>query len=235
MKRVLVVDDEPAILRAVTIALRANEYEVEVAATGRQAVAKASASVFDAIILDLGLPDFDGLEVIRQVRVLAPSVPIIVLSAWQEIDMRVRALDLGADDYLPKPFGMPELLARLRVALRHARREGAVLDEPDGTIERGELAIDLARREVSLRGEPVELTRTQFELLVYLATHPDRVLTNHAITSAVWGPDADVDPRNLRVVISQIRKRIERDTSNPEYIRTDLGVGYRFTVPDVDS
>lgn len=233
MTRILVVDDEPSILRSLTIALAASDYQVDVAATGKQAVAKAAGANFDAIILDLGLPDFNGLEVIRQVRELSHRVPILVLSAWQEIDTRVEALNLGADDYIPKPFAMPELLARLRVALRHSSRETRALPEAQGTIERGPLAIDPDQRVAALEGCEVELTRTQFDTLLFLAQHPNRVLTHGAITDAVWGADAEVDPQNLRVVISQLRKRIEPTDSPVKFIRTELGVGYRFQVTSV--
>jgi len=225
--RILVIDDEPAILRAIGIALRSHGYEVDAAATGRQALAKASGSSHQLVILDLGLPDLDGLELLRQLRVLDRTVPIVILSAWQEIDTRVAALDLGADDFVPKPFSMPELLARVRVALRHAEHAGRTPLEAT-QIVRGPISIDTARREVRVRGQLVSLTRTQYQLLICFARHPDRVLTRNAITAEVWGPDATIEPENLRVVVSQLRKRIELDARDPHIICTELGVGYRF-------
>jgi two-component system KDP operon response regulator KdpE len=227
MTRILVVDDEPPILRAVGIAIAANGYEVEPAATARQALVKASGSGFALIVLDLGLPDLDGLELLRRLRALDRTVPIIVLSAWQEIGTRVAALDQGADDFVPKPFGMPELLARVRVALRHAGRAGRGSFE-SAIVQRGRVVIDTARRVVAVDGREVALTRTQYQLLLCLARQPERVLTHRAIASEVWGDDARVEAENLRVVVSQLRKRIEPDPANPSIILTELGVGYRF-------
>ncbi|MBC7644343.1 MAG: response regulator transcription factor [Thermoleophilia bacterium] len=229
--RILVVDDEPAILRAIGIALQAHGYEVDAAASGKQALAKASGSSHQLVILDLGLPDLDGLELLRQLRVLDRTVPIVILSAWQEIDTRVAALDLGADDFVPKPFSMPELLARVRVALRHADHAGRMPLEAT-SIVRGPIVIDTARREVRARGELIALTRTQYQLLICFARHPDRVLTRTAITAEVWGPDATIEPENLRVVVSHLRKRIEPDASEPHIILTEPGVGYRFCPED---
>jgi two-component system KDP operon response regulator KdpE len=228
--RVLVIDDEPSILRAVTIALSAHGFEVDVAATAKQALVKASGSSYAVIILDLGLPDLDGMELLRRLRELDRVVPILVLSAWQELETRVAALDEGADDFVPKPFGMPELLARIRVALRHARRGGTVpLEEPQ--LRFGELVIDTATRSVAVRGAQVELTRTQYQLLLFLARNPERVLTHQMIADNVWGPETHVEPENIRVVVSQLRKRIEVDSSDPHVIVTELGVGYRFLPP----
>ena len=234
MTRILVVDDEPAIVRAVAIALEAHGHQVDVASGGQQAVAKASATHHDAIILDLGLPDLDGLEVIRRVRAIEHAVPIIVLSAWDDIATRVEALDLGADDFVPKPFGMPELLARVRVALRHATPQAAIGEPPPTVRDFGRLHVDADRREVRVDGELVDLTRTQFDLLWLLCSHPGRVLTHRYISDEVWGRGELVDPQNLRVVVSQVRKRIERDPGEPRLIRTELGIGYRFE-PEADA
>lgn len=232
MTRILIVDDEPAIVRSLTIALSANDYDHDVAGTAKQAVAKVSRGTYSAVLLDLGLPDSSGLDVIARVRALDPHLPIIVLSAWQEIETRVAALDLGADDYVPKPFSMPELLARVRVALRHRREDAGTLPAQATVTELGELRIDHDARRVTVRGSEVELTRTQYETLVYFARHPNRVLTHRSIIAAVWPPDVHVDPQNLRVVISQLRKKIERDPADPTLICTDLGVGYRLTIPE---
>jgi two-component system KDP operon response regulator KdpE len=226
---VLVVDDEPAILRAAQVAFGAQGFEVVVAGTGTQGVAKASATSVQLIVLDLGLPDMDGLEVIRRVRAVDPHVPIIVLSAWEDVDTKIRALDLGADDYVEKPFSMPELLARIRVVLRRRTAADDAADGIDGELlVRGPITMDLARRTVEVHGSQVELTRTQFDLLRCFMRHPNRVLTHRAIATEVWGAGSDVDPANMRVVVSQIRKRIEDAPAKPKLIRTVLGIGYTF-------
>lgn len=232
MTRILVVDDEPAILRAVGIALGAHQYDVDVAATAQQAIAKASGSSFALVVLDLGLPDLDGLETLRRLLAVAPTVPVIVLSAWQDIDTRVAALDQGAADFVPKPFGMPELLARIRVALRStARADAAPLE--DARITQGDLTIDTARRRVTVRGRDVSLPRIQYQLLLYFARNPERVLTRRMIAEHVWGPDSHVEAENLRVVVSQLRRCIEVDPGQPRFIVTEFGVGYRF-VPAIE-
>jgi two-component system, OmpR family, KDP operon response regulator KdpE len=227
-RRILVVDDEPAVLRAIGVALESQGYDVHAATTGEQAVARAAASAPDLILLDLGLPGFDGLEVIRRVRAFLDSTPIIVLSAWGEDETKVRALDLGADDYVVKPFALPELLARVRVGLRHAEREASGARVEATRITRGPIEIDSASRQVRVRGELVVLTPTQYDLLLCFARHPGRVLTHRMIVAEVWGdPDAS-DAQNLRVFISQLRRKVEADPRRPELIVTDPGVGYRF-------
>jgi two-component system KDP operon response regulator KdpE len=231
----LVVDDEPAILRALTVALEAHQYEVRAVLDGRKAVASVAAGGVDLVVLDLGLPDISGLEVIAQVRAFAPDVPIVVLSAWEDAAARVAALDLGADDYVGKPFSMPELMARIRVGLRHAQRVRAGDARSEGAVlRRGELVVDTHQRTVTVRGEPVELTRTQFKLLTLFARHPNRVLTHAMIKREVWGDADAAGAENLRVVVSQLRRRIEIEPTTPRLLRTDLGVGYRF-VPDDDT
>jgi len=227
-RRVLVVDDEPAVLRAIGVALESQGYDVQAATTGEQAVARAAAVAPDLILLDLGLPGFDGLEVIRRVRAFLDSTPIIVLSAWGEDETKVRALDLGADDYVVKPFALPELLARVRVGLRHAEREATGARVEASQLVRGPISIDTASREVRVRDEPVVLTPTQYDLLLCFARHPGRVLTHRMIVAEVWGdPDAS-DAQNLRVFVSQLRRKVEADPRRPELIVTDPGVGYRF-------
>lgn len=225
--RILVIDDEPAILRAMQLALTANGYETIVAATGTQGVAKATSTNIDLIVLDLGLPDIDGLEVIQQVRSIDTRTPIIILSAQQDLDTKIRALDLGADDFVEKPFNMPELLARVRVAIR---RHGQPADAAhhSSSIVAGHLTINLEGRSVLAGDDPVELTRTQFDVLAYFARHPHRVLTHRAITNQVWGSDVDVDPANLRVVVSNIRKKLGPDNADHALIRTVVGIGYSF-------
>jgi two-component system KDP operon response regulator KdpE len=225
--RLLLVDDEPAVLRALGVALGANGFQTTATLTGEDAVAKAAGGVFNLVLLDLGLPGIDGLEVIRRVRTFAATLPIIVLSAHGDDDTKVRALDLGADDYVEKPFAMPELLARIRVALRHAERF-VTSGLESGVIERGEIEIDLATRSVRVRGQAVELTPTQYDLLLCFARHPGRVLTHRAIVSEVWGSPDAAGAENLRVVVSQLRRKIEADPARPRTIVTDPGVGYRF-------
>jgi two-component system, OmpR family, KDP operon response regulator KdpE len=221
--RILVVDDEPNILATLAPLLRSRGYEVSTAMTGRGAVEAVERESPDLMVLDLGLPDMDGVEVTRLVRD-GRSTPIVVLSARGAEGDKVRALDAGADDYVTKPFGAEELLARIRVALRRT----------DGTpaagvpIVRGNLTIDRERFRVVHDGEEVRLTPKEFELLTYFAQHPGRVLTHRAILKAIWGPHAVDQPEHLRVLIGSLRKKIELDPSNPRYILTEPWVGYRF-------
>ena len=225
--RILLCDDEPAVLRALCVALESHGYAVTPAATGEQAVARAAAETPNVVLLDLGLPGIDGLETIRRLRAFLPVTPIIVLSAWGEDETKVEALDLGADDYVEKPFAMPELLARIRVAIRHAQRSDGSSVEASRLV-RGDIELDLGARRVQVRGIEVALTRTQFDLLVAFARHPGRVLTHRALVGEVWGdPDAS-DPSNLRVFISALRRLVEPDPGHPERIETVAGVGYRF-------
>ena len=228
MKRplILLVDDEPVVLRALRVALEAQDYTVSAVLTGEDALARISNGAFDLVLLDLGLPGVDGFEVIRRVRVLYPALPIIVLSAQGEDAVKVEALDLGADDYVSKPFSVRELLARVRVALRHA---GAADARAESThIERGVVSLDLAEHTARVRGEPVQLTRTQFALLACFARHPGRLLTHRAIVTEVWGDPDAAAADNLRVQISQLRRRIEQDPRHPQLIVTEPGLGYRF-------
>lgn len=222
---ILLVDDEPAILRALQVALDAHDYATIAVTTGEQAVARAAEHRLDLIVLDLGLPGMGGLEVIRRVRAFLPTTAIVVLSAHGDDETKVAALDLGADDYVSKPFSMPELLARIRAALRHGER-GAGLEAT--TIERGDIAIDLIQRAVRRRGVTVLLTRTQFDLLVCFARHPGRVLTHRMLIAEVWGDAGAVDAANLRVFVSQLRRRLEPSPGRSGPIVTEPGVGYRF-------
>lgn len=221
--RILVVDDEPNILATLAPLLRSRGYEVSTAMSGRGAVEAVERESPDLLVLDLGLPDMDGVEVTRLVRD-GRSTPIVVLSARGAEGDKVRALDAGADDYVTKPFGAEELLARIRVALR--RTDGTpVAGTP---IVRGNLMIDRERFRVVRDGEEVRLTPKEFELLTYLAQHPGRVLTHRAILKAIWGPHAIDQPEHLRVLIGSLRKKIELDPSSPRYILTEPWVGYRF-------
>ena len=222
-QRILVVDDEPNILATLAPLLRTRGYEVSTAMNGRTALEVIERENPDLIVLDLGLPDIDGVEVCRLVRE-SRATPILVLSARGAESDKVRALDAGADDYVTKPFGPDELLARVRVALR--RTEPA--SSPTGSIVRGNLVIDRERFRVVRDGEEVRLTPKEFELLTYLAQHPGRVLTHRAILKAIWGPNAVDQPEHLRVLIGSLRKKLEPEPSTPRYILTEPWVGYRF-------
>jgi two-component system KDP operon response regulator KdpE len=221
---ILVIDDEPQILRALRTILSEKGFKVSVANRGEEGLALAAAGLPDLIILDLGLPDMDGLEVCARLREWT-STPIIILSVRESEREKVAALDKGADDYLTKPFGIEELLARVRVALRHAipRR-----DDQASTVIAGPLVIELSQHTVTRDGEPVKLTATEFNLLAYLASNRGRVLTHKSILTHVWGP-ADADHTEyLRVYVRQLRKKLEPDPDRPQHIVTEPGIGYRF-------
>jgi two-component system KDP operon response regulator KdpE len=222
--RILIVDDEPNIIGTVAPLLRARGYDVLTAMTGRAALEAVERDKPDLIVLDLGLPDIDGVEVCRQVRQTL-SVPILVLSARGAEGDKVRALDAGADDYVTKPFGAEELLARIRATLRRVENPSP----PSEPIVRGDLIIDRERFRVLRDGEEVRLTPKEFELLTFLAQHPGRVLTHRTILKAVWGPHAVDQPEHLRVLVGSLRKKIEPNLSTPKYILTEPWVGYRFT------
>jgi two-component system KDP operon response regulator KdpE len=221
--RILVVDDEPNIIGTVTTLLRARGYEPFSAMSGRAALTVAERDKPDLIVLDLGLPDIDGVEVCRQIRT-ASNVPILVLSARGAEGDKVNALDAGADDYVTKPFGTEELLARIRVALRRVESPPP-MNQP---MVRGGLTIDRERFRVMRDGEEVRLTPKEFELLTFLAQYPGRVLTHRAILKAIWGPHAVDQPEHLRVLIGSLRKKIEPSPASPRYILTEPWVGYRF-------
>jgi two-component system KDP operon response regulator KdpE len=221
---ILLVDDEPAIQRAVGPLLRSRGYDVTIAGTGAEALRLAAERPPDLIVLDLGLPDLEGTEVCRRVR-LGSTVPIVVLSARGAEEDKVQALDLGADDYVTKPFGPEELLARIRVALR--RRQAAATADA-GTHTFGALAIDYDRRRVIRDGEEIRLTPKELELLSLLARNHDRVLTSRAILTAIWGANAAEQPEHLWTLMAQLRKKIEVDPANPRYLVSEPWVGYRF-------
>ena len=219
----LVVDDEPAIVRVLTAALTARGHRVSAALTGEEALDRAAAEAPSVIVLDLGLPDLDGIEVCRRLRAIS-GVPIIVLSAEGADDRKVAALDEGADDYVTKPFSMPELMARVRVAMRHGPRSG---DLDDVVLEVGDVRIDLARHEVSVGGHPVELTPKEFGFLAVLARRPGRVVTHRTILQEVWGPAYGTETQYLRVYASQLRRKLDEDPAAPRLV-TEPGVGYRL-------
>ncbi len=223
---ILVVDDEPAIVRALSAALEALGYQAVPAATGSEALSLAATQPLALVILDLNLPDLDGVEICKRIREWS-RIPIIILTVEGADERKVAALDEGADDYVTKPFSMPELLARVRVALRHHDSPSFV---EDATLEVGDLRVDLARHQVSVNGEAVELTPKEFDFLALLARHPGRVLTHRTILQEVWGPQYGTETQYLRVYASQIRKKIKDDANAPRLI-TEPGVGYRLVDP----
>lgn len=225
---VLVVDDEPAITRVLTAALEARGYRVTAASTGREAIDAATLETPAAVILDLGLPDTDGVEVCRRIRTWS-DVPIIVLTADDTEHRKVEALDDGADDYVTKPFSTPELLARLRVALRHHRNPNPA--SIDAETEIGDLRVDRARHRVDVAGDPVTLTPKEFAFLALLATHPGRIYTHRMILEKVWGPEYQTETHYLRVYASQLRKKLGDDPTRPRLV-TEPGVGYRLVDAD---
>jgi two-component system, OmpR family, KDP operon response regulator KdpE len=218
---ILVVDDEPQILRALQTNLRGAGYEVETAATGAEALATAALREPEAVILDLVLPDRSGTDVCRELRTWS-SVPVIVLSAVGEEREKVAALDAGADDYVTKPFGMAELLARLRAATRR------VAPAPEPVIEVGDLRINLPGRAVTVAGKQVQLTPNEFDLLRLFARHRGKLLTHKTILREVWGPAYDAESHYLHVYVSQLRRKLEPDPTRPRYILTEPGAGYRM-------
>lgn len=222
--RILVVDDEPQIQRFLRPALTAAGYDVIEAMTGAAALKAAATAAPDIIILDLGLPDMDGKDVVAQLRGWS-AVPIIILSARDRESEKIAALDLGADDYIEKPFGIGELTARIRTALRHRMR----LESETEQVSIDGLEIDTLRRLVRRDGEPVKLTPKEYDLLVLLSRHSGRVVTHRTLLTAVWGPAHGDDLHYLRVFIGQLRQKIERDPAKPAILRTEPGVGYRFT------
>ena len=226
--RILVVDDEAQIRRFLRIALEANGFTVVEAIRGQDAVAKAATDAPDLVILDLGLPDMDGKAVVARIREWS-TVPILVLSVRQAEAEKVAALDAGADDYVVKPFGIAELLARLR-ALRRARRgDGGPAEPSEVTV--GDLRVDLARREVHVGDRAVRLTRKEFDLLAVLARHAGRIVTHPQLLRAVWGRAHEGDIHYLRVFIGQIRLKLDDDPAHPRFILNEPGVGYRLLDP----
>lgn len=224
MPHILVIDDEPQILRAIRTILTEKQFRVSTASRGEEGLSLAATGEPDLIILDLGLPDMDGVKVCEMLREWTQT-PIIILSVRDSERDKVSALDKGADDYLTKPFGIEELLARVRVALRHAANRK---DAPTRVVRAGKLTIDLARHIVKRGDDEIKLTGIEHRLLAYLAAYHDRVLTHRSILSEVWGP-ADADHTEyLRVYMRQLRRKLEDDPERPKYILTEPGIGYRF-------
>ena len=227
--RVLVIDDEPEIGRAVRMGLQGVDFSVEWVATASEGMERVAQWRPDVILLDLSLPDMDGVEVCRQLRAWTQT-PIIVLSVRSREADKVAALEQGADDYLTKPFGMGELIARIRVALRHVARAAS---GSDGALMRvGGLEMDLERRLVTVDGREAHLTPTEYEVLKYLMTNAGKVVTHRVLLHAVWGPSYEAEAHYLRVFINQLRRKIEPEPSRPRYLITEAGVGYRIRGPE---
>jgi two-component system KDP operon response regulator KdpE len=224
--RVLVVDDEPPIRRFLRTSLRAQGYHVLEAENGTTTLDLIARNPPDVIVLDLGLPDIDGVEVIRRLRHQGSTVPVVVLSSRTDERGKVEALDLGADDYVTKPFGMEELLARLRAAIRHRLQQQG--ERP--VFKSGELSVDVVRRVVRVRGEEVKLSPREYDLLRLLVAHAGKVLTHKFILREVWGGQTDI--QYLRIYIRSLRQKIEPDPERPQHVVTETGVGYRLRAPD---
>ena len=222
MTRVLVVDDEPQLLRALSINLRARGYEVGVAANGAEALRAAAAHPPDVVILDLGLPDMEGTEVIAGLRGWTDT-PVLVLSGRSDSADKVDALDAGADDYVTKPFGMDELLARLRAMTRRTTDRD---EQP--VVQVGDATVDLAARRVNRAGTDVRLTPTEWHLLEVLLRHPGKLLSQRQLLTEVWGPGYETAQGNLRVYMAQLRRKLEQDPSRPRHLLNEPGMGYRF-------
>jgi two-component system KDP operon response regulator KdpE len=222
---VLLIEDEPEIRRFLRTTLPAHGFRLYEAATGKDGLTEAQARNPDLILLDLGLPDLEGSEVIRQVREWT-ATPIIVLSARDQEQVKVAALDLGADDYVTKPFGVNELLARMRAALRHASRSAADLGEPVFTL--GDLKVDLGRRQVFVSAKEIHLTPIEYKLLTTLIRYAGKVMTHRQLLKEVWGPLHVEEGHYLRVYMRQLRNKLEKNPAHPRYLVTELGVGYRL-------
>jgi two-component system KDP operon response regulator KdpE len=224
--RILIVDDEPAILRFLRAGLGSHGYVILEAENGQKALDAARSKQADILVLDLGLPDIDGLEVIKRIRDAGFVVPIIVLSSRNDEAAKVQALDAGADDYVTKPFGIEELLARIRAAQRHRLQQQG--EKP--IFRTGDLTVDLVRRIVTVRSKEVKFSPREYDLLRLLVAHAGKVLTHNMILREVWDPLTDV--QYLRIYVRALRQKIESDTEKPEYIMTETGVGYRLRAPD---
>lgn len=223
--RVLVVDDEPQIRRFLRASLQSHDYTVLEAENGKEAVKACTTQKPDLLILDLGLPDMDGMDVIKLVREWS-EVPIIVLSIRSDDADKIEALDRGANDYVTKPFSMGELLARMRAALHQGRGEGN--EGGSAVVSAGDMSIDLGKRLITLGGTPVKLSRKEYDLLKILASHPGKVITHQQLLQEVWGPAYVEETQYLRVYIGQLRQKLERDPAAPRWLITEPGVGYRL-------
>ena len=222
-KRILIIEDDPAIVRLLKVALTTNHYEPLIAENGLSGISSFLSEHPDLVLLDLGFPDIDGMEVLYQIREIS-KVPVIVVSARSNEKEKVEALDNGADDYVTKPFNIAELMARIRAALRKA----APAENASSVFECRDLTIDFDAHQAFLKGEPVHFTPIEFRILRLLVSHKGKVLTHKFIQKEVWGYESEDDFQSLRVYMAALRRKIEKDTSRPEYIITEVGVGYRF-------
>jgi two-component system KDP operon response regulator KdpE len=223
--RILVVDDEPAIRRALKPPLAELGFQVSEAGRGEEALQMLRASVYDAVLLDVNMPGIGGIETLRRIRAFASRLPILMLTVRDQEEEKVEALDLGADDYVTKPFSTRELIARIRAAVRRVK---APIRAEDAPIEIGEIRLEPVRRIVTKRGQPVHVTRKEFDILHCLMSRAGRVVTYSKLLTAVWGADCREEVEYLRTFVRQLRKKIEDDASNPLYVLTDVYVGYRF-------
>ncbi len=224
---VLVIEDEPQVVRFLKASLSSHGFRILEAPTGQRGLVEASSRIPDLILLDLGLPDIDGVEIVRRLREWT-AVPVIVLSARGQERDKIEALDAGADDYLTKPFGIGELLARIRVALRHADRVGADGDEPE--LVAGDLSVNLASRRVTMKGEEIHLTPNEYRLLAVLVRNAGKVVTQRQLLKEVWGPSSVEQSHYLRVYMAQLRHKLEAEPAHPRWLVTEPGVGYRLRV-----
>lgn len=220
--RVLVIDDEPQICKLLRVSMKAQDYQVEEASTGQEGIERAALFKPDILIVDLGLPDMDGKDVVKRIREWMQA-PIIVLTARDEEQDKIEALDAGADDYVTKPFGMGELLARMRVCLRRMSA-----DDQEPVLTAGGLAVDLVQRRVTVDGREIKLTPTEYEIIKVMVQHAGRVLTHKQLLKAVWGSSYNEDTHYVRVYVGQLRRKIEADSAQPKYIITESGIGYRL-------
>ena len=225
-QRILIVDDEPQITRVLRRSLATHGYDVHVASDGESAIQTFSDWAPDLVVTDLSMPNMDGLELCRNLRAVS-QLPIIVLSVRGEERMKVQALDAGADDYVTKPFGMDELLARIRAALRRASSNKSK-DEVSTVLEEGDFRLDLENRSVTVRSREVHLTPKEYDLMVYLLSHPGKVLTHRTLLAAIWSGESVEQTEYLRVFIGQLRKKVEPEPAAPRYILTEPWIGYRF-------
>lgn len=224
--KILIVDDEPQIRRFLRASLSAHDYQVVEAEDGKSAVKSCTVELPDLVVLDLGLPDVDGLDVISQIREWS-QVPIVVLSIRSDESDKVDALDRGANDFVTKPFGMAELMARMRAILRHS---GSSDQSGDPVIKAGNVEIDLSKRLVTVNGSPVRLSRKEYDLMRILVSHPGRVVSHQQILTEVWGPGYVEETQYLRVYIGHIRQKLEEDAADPKLFLTEPGVGYKFQI-----
>jgi two-component system KDP operon response regulator KdpE len=225
---ILIVDDDPSLRRVVRTTLAAKGYEVSEARNGTEALDQIRAARYDLALLDINMPEMTGVEVCEEIRKTS-EMPIIMLTVRNTESDKVEALDAGADDYITKPFGARELLARIRAALRRA---GTTLEHGVQRLRLGEVEIDSASRQVRARNEDVRLTSKEFDLLLYFANHPNKTLTHRELLQAIWGPDYGDEQEYLRVFINRLRKKIERSPKNPKYLITEPWVGYRLRLPE---